>query len=70
MAKLSLSHPNRGKWSLWLKEAVEQLEIMIESSQWKFVLGSWLDIEHALGYPEAKVSQKSSMLTSSYSAEV
>lgn len=56
MAQVSETHPNRKKWPEWLMEAVKQLEIMIGSSQWRFVLNGWLDIEDVLGYPEGKVS--------------
>lgn len=68
--KLSQSHPNRKKWSPWLKDAVEHLEDMIGSSQWKFVLGRWLDIEHVLEYPERKVCRKLSILASLRWADV
>lgn len=49
--RLTDTHPDSGKWPLWLYNAVRSLETLATCEDWERVLNYWIIIEKRLGYP-------------------
>lgn len=52
-ASIASSHSHKDVWPSWIREALPELEKMVDSSAWKLLIWEWLDLEHVLGYPSS-----------------